>query len=64
MSDDARSTGDFDDDWTPPPWGFGTVGGIDREAAARDLVAELYAVVEEITGRPVERRRPRIGFLP
>lgn len=31
----------------------------------RDLVAELHAVVEEVTGKPVERlAKPRMGFLP
>lgn len=30
-----------------------------------DVVAKLRAVVEEVTGRPVEKKtRPRIGFLP
>lgn len=30
----------------------------------RDVVAELHAVVEEVTGKPVEAPpRPRMGFL-
>lgn len=50
--------------WTPTPWGFGQASGIDHFSAPRDVVAELRAVVEEVTGKPVETQRRRIGFLP
>jgi hypothetical protein len=54
----------WDDDWTPTPWGFGQAGYLDQSTARRDVVAELHAVVEEVTGKRVERPVRRIGFLP
>jgi hypothetical protein len=61
---DPIAQADYEDDWTPPPWGFGHASGLDQDAAERDVIADLHAVVEEITGKPVERCKPRIGFLP
>lgn len=54
----------WDYEWTPTPWGFGHAGGIDHFSAPRDIVAELHAVVAEVTGKPVEPVKRRIGFLP
>jgi hypothetical protein len=60
----ARITTFDDEYWEPPPWGFGQASGLDQSAAQQDVIADLHAVVEEITGKPVERRKARIGFLP
>ncbi len=50
--------------WVPPPWGFGSCSQIVDHEAPRDRVAELHAVVAEITGRPVKAMpRRRIGFV-
>lgn len=54
----------WDYDWQPNPWGFGSASAIDHFSAPRDVVAELHAVVEEITGKPAVKPRARIGFLP
>lgn len=53
-----------DEHWTPIPWGFGQAGYLDQSTAKRDVVAELHAVVAEVTGKPVEPAKRRIGFLP
>jgi hypothetical protein len=51
-------------EWTPTPWSSGTAHAVDNYAAPRDIIAELHAVVEEVTGKPVTRPSRRIGFLP
>jgi hypothetical protein len=59
-----EETGNWDDYWVPSPWGQGQAGAIDGYAPDRDVVQELRAVVEEITGKPVSQPKRRIGFLP
>ena len=60
MADQPRQwDGDY---WTPTPWGFGHAGAL--EGWDRDVVEELRKVVEEVTGKPVAKAKPRIGFLP
>jgi hypothetical protein len=54
----------LDDEWTPTPWGTGQAHANDNFSPPRDIVAELHAVVAEVTGKPVESQRHRIGFLP
>lgn len=49
---------------TPTPWGFGHAGALDGYSKDRDVVEELRKVVEEVTGKPVAKTKPRIGFLP
>lgn len=60
----AQELGNWDDYWEPSPWGFGSAGAIDGYAPDRDIIGELHAVVEEITGKPVAKPKRRIGFLP
>jgi len=59
----TRADEDFGDYWEKP-WGFGSASHLDQSAAQRDRVAELHAVVEEVTRKPVNRPSRRIGFLP
>jgi hypothetical protein len=57
----------IDDDleyWVASPWGSGQAGAIDGYAPDRDVVKELHAVVEEVTGKPVSKPKRRMGFLP
>lgn len=60
----AKELGNWDDYWEPSPWGFGSADAIDGYAPDRDVIQELHAVVEEVTGKPVRIAKRRIGFLP
>ena len=66
MSKSMRSfnEGEVDSEYSYPVHMTGTATTLPHDAD-RDVVAELHAVIEEITGKPVEKqKRLRIGFLP
>jgi hypothetical protein len=53
----------FDDYGEGPPYHMGTASPTHHDEAPEDIVALLHAVVEEVTGKPVERPVKRMGFL-
>ena len=54
-----------DDEYSYPVHMQGAAHSVSSEAPDRDVVAELRAVVEEVTGKPLPPPRARrMGFLP
>jgi len=61
LEDRMRADDHYDDE--VPPWGFGSLQTLTDTEPEYDVVAELHAVIEEVTGEPVESPAPRrIGF--
>lgn len=53
----------FDDDlWNPGPGMVGAAHYVSAEPPEQDIVERLHAVVEEVTGQPVEQPSRKIGF--
>lgn len=60
----SGAANDGDDEYSYPLHMIGTATPLPIDAE-RDVIAELHAIVEEVTGKPLDRKpRPRIGFLP
>lgn len=54
----------MDDEWTYPLHMSGQATTLHQDEP-EDIVERLRAVVEEVTGKPIERpAKPRMGFLP
>lgn len=54
----------WDDYYEPTPWGFGSAHSISSDAPESDVIADLHKVVEEVTGKPVQKPEPRrMGFV-
>lgn len=54
----------MDSDYSYPVHTLGMATGTVPDEV-NDVVRQLHAVVEEVTGKPVETpEKPRIGFLP
>lgn len=60
---DARAVKSFDDYGEGAPYWMGTATTLVHDAEPDDVIARLHAVVEEITGKPVERVKPRMRFF-
>lgn len=52
----------LDDDWNPGPGPLGAAYSLSSEGMESDIVERLRDVVEEVTGKPVERHLRKIGF--
>ena len=50
------------DFYEPPPWGFGSSYSVSSDYPEYDPVEALRAVVEEVTGIPIQRESRKIGF--
>jgi hypothetical protein len=58
----------YEDEYDPQWWdmytlGLGAAHTVSGEEPHRDIVAELHAVVEEVTGVPVTMVKARMGFV-